>query len=42
MVVDAPAAVAYKLYADREMFPKWMPFLSSVEVFCNFNSQNRA
>jgi uncharacterized membrane protein len=32
MVVDAPASVAYKLYADREMFPKWMPFLSSVEA----------
>ncbi|KAL1221542.1 hypothetical protein V5N11_025389 [Cardamine amara subsp. amara] len=32
MVVDAPASVAYKLYADRELFPKWMPFLSSVEA----------
>lgn len=32
MVVDAPASVAYKLYADRELFPKWLPFLSSVEV----------
>ncbi|XP_023632963.1 uncharacterized protein LOC17900422 isoform X2 [Capsella rubella] len=32
MEVDAPAAVAYKLYADRESFPKWMPFLSSVEA----------
>ncbi|XP_010474664.1 PREDICTED: uncharacterized protein LOC104754222 [Camelina sativa] len=32
MVVDAPAAVAYKLYADRELFPKWMPFVSSVEA----------
>ncbi|VVA89727.1 unnamed protein product [Arabis nemorensis] len=31
-VVDAPASVAYKLYADRELFPKWMPFLSSVEA----------
>ncbi|KAJ0245255.1 Polyketide_cyc domain-containing protein [Hirschfeldia incana] len=32
MVVDAPASVAYKLYSDREMFPRWMPFLSSVEA----------
>ncbi|CAN6876602.1 unnamed protein product [Brassica oleracea] len=32
MVVDAPASVAYKLYADRELFPKWLPFLSSVEA----------
>lgn len=32
MAVDAPASVAYKLYADRELFPRWMPFLSSVEV----------
>uniref|UniRef100_A0A1J3CH10 Putative 17.2 kDa protein in melC2-rnhH intergenic region n=1 Tax=Noccaea caerulescens TaxID=107243 RepID=A0A1J3CH10_NOCCA len=32
MEVDAPASVAYKLYADRELFPKWMPFLSSVEA----------
>ncbi|KAG2260570.1 hypothetical protein Bca4012_097360 [Brassica carinata] len=32
MVVDAPASVAYKLYADRDLFPKWMPFLSSVEA----------
>ncbi|CAH8356951.1 unnamed protein product [Eruca vesicaria subsp. sativa] len=31
MVVDAPASVAYKLYADRDLFPKWMPFLSAVE-----------
>ncbi|CAN8310994.1 unnamed protein product [Cochlearia groenlandica] len=31
-VVEAPASVAYKLYADRELFPKWMPFLSSVEA----------
>ncbi|CAF2052323.1 unnamed protein product [Brassica rapa] len=32
MVVDAPASVAYNLYADRDLFPKWMPFLSSVEA----------
>ncbi|CAH2039125.1 unnamed protein product [Thlaspi arvense] len=32
MVVEAPASLAYKLYADRKLFPKWMPFLSSVEA----------
>ncbi|KAG5387612.1 hypothetical protein IGI04_039082 [Brassica rapa subsp. trilocularis] len=46
MVVDAPASVAYNLYADRDLFPKWMPFLSSVEKFelniiysCNLSQQ---
>ncbi|GAB2254493.1 hypothetical protein Droror1_Dr00022302 [Drosera rotundifolia] len=30
--VDIPAAVAYKIYLDREAMPKWIPFISSVEV----------
>ncbi|XP_010522847.1 PREDICTED: uncharacterized protein LOC104801318 isoform X2 [Tarenaya hassleriana] len=30
--VDVPVSVAYKFYLDRESFPKWMPFISSVEV----------
>ncbi|XP_010522845.1 PREDICTED: uncharacterized protein LOC104801317 isoform X2 [Tarenaya hassleriana] len=32
MVVDTPASVAYELYSDRDLVPKWMPFCSSVEV----------
>ncbi|ESQ36687.1 hypothetical protein EUTSA_v10008722mg [Eutrema salsugineum] len=30
--VDVPVSVAYDFYLDRESFPKWMPFISSVEV----------
>ncbi|KAF3589577.1 hypothetical protein F2Q69_00025654 [Brassica cretica] len=30
--VDIPVSVAYNFYLDRESFPKWMPFISSVEV----------
>ncbi|CAN8306428.1 unnamed protein product [Cochlearia groenlandica] len=30
--VDVPVSVAYEFYLDRESFPKWMPFISSVEV----------
>ncbi|KAL0700549.1 hypothetical protein Bca4012_056671 [Brassica carinata] len=32
MEVDIPVSVAYNFYLDRESFPKWMPFISSVEV----------
>jgi len=32
MEVDVPVSVAYNFYLDRESFPKWMPFISSVEV----------
>ncbi|XP_010474663.1 PREDICTED: uncharacterized protein LOC104754221 isoform X2 [Camelina sativa] len=31
MEVDVPVSVAYNFYLDRESFPKWMPFISSVE-----------
>ncbi|CAG7908885.1 unnamed protein product [Brassica rapa] len=31
MEVDIPVSVAYNFYLDRESFPKWMPFISSVE-----------
>nr|XP_018681455.1 PREDICTED: uncharacterized protein LOC103986268 isoform X2 [Musa acuminata subsp. malaccensis] len=30
--VDVPCSVAYDCYSDREMIPKWMPFISSVKV----------
>lgn len=30
--VDVPASVAYDYYSDRERFPEWMPFISSVKV----------
>ena len=32
MEVDVPVSVAYNFYLDRESFPKWMPFISSVQV----------
>ncbi|URE02583.1 Polyketide cyclase / dehydrase and lipid transport [Musa troglodytarum] len=30
--VDVPCSVAYDCYSDRQMIPKWMPFISSVKV----------
>ncbi|KAJ8503919.1 hypothetical protein OPV22_004805 [Ensete ventricosum] len=30
--VDVPCSVAYDCYSDRELIPKWMPFISSVKV----------
>lgn len=36
MEVDIPVSVAYNFYLDRESFPKWMPFISSVEVSFHF------
>ncbi|CAL9179592.1 unnamed protein product [Musa hybrid cultivar] len=33
--VDVPCSVAYDCYSDREMIPKWMPFISSVKVLAN-------
>ncbi|KAJ6320017.1 hypothetical protein OIU78_015414 [Salix suchowensis] len=32
MEIDVPVGVAYKLYSDRESIPRWMPFISSVQV----------
>ncbi|KAI4326421.1 hypothetical protein MLD38_031739 [Melastoma candidum] len=32
MEVDIPASAAYDFYSDRESFPSWMPFISSVKV----------
>ncbi|WMV10551.1 hypothetical protein MTR67_003936 [Solanum verrucosum] len=34
MEVDVPISVAYNCYSDREAFPEWMPFISTVKV-CN-------
>ncbi|KAJ0980552.1 hypothetical protein J5N97_008807 [Dioscorea zingiberensis] len=30
--VDVPCSVAYECYSDRELIPKWMPFISSVKI----------
>lgn len=32
MEIDVPVGLAYKLYSDRESIPRWMPFISSVQV----------
>ncbi|KAH8517168.1 hypothetical protein H0E87_005205 [Populus deltoides] len=32
MEIDVPVGVAYNLYSDRESIPRWMPFISSVQV----------
>ncbi|KAK7344351.1 hypothetical protein VNO77_13860 [Canavalia gladiata] len=32
MEIDVPVSVAYSCYSDREAIPKWMPFISSVEI----------
>ncbi|KAI4301558.1 hypothetical protein L6164_034825 [Bauhinia variegata] len=32
MEVDVPASVAYAVYSDRETIPRWMPFISSVQI----------
>ncbi|KAI4304536.1 hypothetical protein MLD38_040032 [Melastoma candidum] len=32
MEMDVPASVAYRLCSDRESFPRWVPFISSVKV----------
>lgn len=32
MEIDVPTSVAYECYSDREAIPRWMPFISSVEV----------
>ncbi|KAG6748356.1 hypothetical protein POTOM_048275 [Populus tomentosa] len=32
MEIDVPVGLAYKLYSDRELIPRWMPFISSVQV----------
>ncbi|CAK7348495.1 unnamed protein product [Dovyalis caffra] len=32
MEIDVPVGAAYKLYSDRESIPRWMPFISSVQV----------
>ncbi|XP_020588645.1 uncharacterized protein LOC110030321 [Phalaenopsis equestris] len=29
---DVPCSVAYECYSNKELIPKWMPFISSVEV----------
>ncbi|KAF9591682.1 hypothetical protein IFM89_005554 [Coptis chinensis] len=33
--VDIPVSVAYDCYSDREAFPRWMPFISSVKPIPN-------
>jgi hypothetical protein len=33
-----PVGVAYNLYSDRESIPRWMPFISSVQVCNNFDA----
>lgn len=38
MEIDVPVGVAYKLYSDRESIPRWMPFISSVQVCNNFDA----
>lgn len=30
--IDVPISVAYNCYSDRQSIPRWMPFISSVEV----------
>ncbi|CAN0902425.1 hypothetical protein LINGRAHAP2_LOCUS21965 [Linum grandiflorum] len=30
--IDVPVSVAYNCYLDRESIPKWMPFISSVQI----------
>jgi uncharacterized membrane protein len=37
MEIDVPVGLAYKLYSDRESIPRWMPFISSVQVCNNFD-----
>ena len=37
MEIDVPVGLAYKLYSDRESIPRWMPFISSVQVCGNFD-----
>ncbi|XP_042476112.1 uncharacterized protein LOC122057853 isoform X2 [Macadamia integrifolia] len=32
MEIDIPCSVAYNCYSDRESIPRWMPFISSVEI----------
>lgn len=32
MEIDVPISVAYACYSDREAIPKWMPFISSVQI----------
>ncbi|KAG2402496.1 uncharacterized protein HKW66_Vig0236930 [Vigna angularis] len=32
MQIDVPISVAYACYSDREAIPKWMPFISSVQI----------
>jgi hypothetical protein len=38
MEIDVPVGVAYNLYSDRESIPRWMPFISSVQVCNNFDA----
>ncbi|XP_043709567.1 uncharacterized protein LOC122658608 [Telopea speciosissima] len=32
MEIDVPCSVAYNCYSDRESIPRWMPFISSVQI----------
>ncbi|CAO2826682.1 unnamed protein product [Amaranthus hypochondriacus] len=41
MEVDVPVSVAYDCYSDREAMPKWMPFISSVQVLEDKPDQSR-
>jgi hypothetical protein len=38
MEIDVPVGVAYNLYSDRQSIPRWMPFISSVQVCNNFDA----
>ncbi|XP_010522848.1 PREDICTED: uncharacterized protein LOC104801319 [Tarenaya hassleriana] len=40
-VVGVPISVAYELYSDRESIPRWMTFISSVEVLKDKPDQSR-
>ncbi|CAJ1969625.1 unnamed protein product [Sphenostylis stenocarpa] len=35
MDIDVPISVAYACYSDREAIPKWMPFISSVQILAD-------